>query len=275
MPVTIFVVGAITKYDAAKWLGIGGTVLGVLWLLSDIHLLAVTRQAYGRVPFKEMFMMLRFVARSRIHYYLWLPLVPFSAMAAFHYFKGTVYPTTFVIAITLFWQHVVVYQLFPPSVLMLGTSRTESIQLREFLERALNPYRVIVLLEPTAASPARFSNFQRNILEWDNLRTRDGQWQAVVHPLMDIVPFVVVDVRFPSAGVAEEIHRMVTTGLIHKAVFVEDRGASGPFNEQLKFIATTGLRIVLPFEVPLLLKEMGFSRIIDPQYNPLLSGLKK
>jgi hypothetical protein len=182
----------------------------------------------------------------------------------------------FTVSLLFFWLHIVLYQSTPPSVLLLGTSNGECVRLRHKLERGLYPYRVVVLFDPHAASPSDFSLFARNLLEWDNLRTTSGNWRSVVHPLMDMVPIIVMDTRFPTPGVIEEAKRVTTEGLSGKTVLlVGDDGSAPALGDLGKPDISGDLRLSIEDQLVALLRTMGLSRTTSPDDIPIFSEDRK
>src|SRR5262249_15671421 len=136
---------------------------------------------------------------------------------------GIVLPGPMMVFPFLAQTYIWAYQAVPPTVLVLGASRSETFQLRYRLERGLNPYRVVCLLDPELARAEISGSFQRNGLEWDNLRTSStDQWRAAVHSLMLIASFIVLDARVGTPRVCDEVSHLITAGLSHKTLFVGD-----------------------------------------------------
>ena len=140
------------------WLFFSYFTLILLW---DIQAWYATSKLYGKMPLKQAKTMLKLVLRSRIGYYLWLPLVPVIYLL-YNISIGSNYPLIFIISIFPFWAHLIIYQGLPPSVIVLGTSRHEMFNMRHWLERAVNPYRVVVLLEPASTVNRQDSVFRKN-----------------------------------------------------------------------------------------------------------------
>lgn len=259
----------ITSQDIVSWGSFVASFYFALCLIGDIHAWRVTISVYGKMPWLVTKQMFFSILKSRIHYYLWGPLLIFLIIIKCRIIWGTVYPTSFLVAATFFWAHLLIYQCLPPSILLLGTSRHECVTLRHKLERGLHPYRVVVLLEPFSANSSIHSLFVRNLFEWDNLRTSTKKWKSVVHPLMDIVPAIVLDARVPTPGVLEETRRILAEGFISKTVFLVEDNTNAPVLDALdikisdyKFLIAQELRLVE------LLKKMGLSRTSSPDDHP-------
>ncbi len=216
-----------TPYELVTIFGWLATIYYSLCVLCYAHAWVVTRLLYRKIPWRQACAMLFLVARSRIHYYLWYPIVSVVILIAFSV-AGIHYPLMFTVSLFIFWAHILCYQVLPPSVLLLGTSRNKTLALRHNLERGLYPYRVVVLLEPVAAVSATDSLFTRTLFEWDNLRTSAGSWRSSVFGLIGMVPTIVIDARVSTKGVVEEIHRVVCLGLLDKTLFVANEEGEAP-----------------------------------------------
>ena len=227
----------------------------------------VTADFYKKLHWSFPWKMLAFVAKSKIAYYLYLPLSPLLIIAVWYFILGFTFPISVIFAVVLFQLMIYTYQAIPPSVLFLGTSRKETIDFREYLERSLHPYRVVVLLDASVAETESYTAFQHNILAWDNIRTRlDEDWRKVVNPLMEMVPIIVIDTRIASPAVVEETERALTL-FVQKTVFVTNQYNRSPSIEatgmQLpeKEIHYSRLEQLVP-----LLKTLGLTKIVSP-YN--------
>ena len=243
------------------WILFSYFTLIILW---DIQAWYATSKLYGKMPWKQAKTMLKLVLRSRIGYYLWLPSVPVIYLA-YNISIGSTYPLIFIISIFPLWAHLVIYQALPPSVIVLGTSRHEMFDMRHWLERAVNPYRVVVLLEPASTVDKQDSVFRKNQFNWDNLRTSDGHWRDTAFRLIEMSPTLVIDARVHTMGVAEEILRISNSNLIHKALFVENEDKTAPaINESGMKYDKTELQKVKVSEIVPKLKKMGLTKTTSP-----------
>lgn len=235
-----------------------------LILLWDIQAWYATSKLYGQIPLKQAKTMLKLVLRSKIGYYLWLPSVPVVFLVYFISI-GSTYPLIFIISIFPLWAHLIIYQALPPSVIVLGTSRHEMFDMRHWLERAVNPYRVVVLLEPESSVDKKDSVFRKNQFSWDNLRTSDGHWRDTAFRLIEMSPILVIDARVHTKGVAEEILRIFNSNLIHKALFVENEDKTAPaINESGVKYDKREFRMVEVSEIVTELKIMGLTKTTSP-----------
>ena len=155
-------------YKIVTWGGYLACLYFTCCLLWDAHGWYVTICAYGHAPWRHAKAMLAFVARSRNAPDLFWPACLLMVIAAFYVFQWPV-PVPFTVSLVLLQLHFYVYQSNPPSVLVLGTSRPETVELRERIERGVYPYRVVVLLEPSTATASRHSTFTKNLFEWNKL----------------------------------------------------------------------------------------------------------
>jgi hypothetical protein len=243
----------------------------LLCLLMDIRTWGITARLYGRAPWPQAAAMLKLIAQSRIHYYLWGPIVPLVTIIGFSA-NGVRLPFSLTFSLCLFWAHILFYQALPPSVLLLGTSRPETGIFRYQLERALHPYRVIVLLEPAAVTTRADSAFRRNLLEWDNLRTSEGGWHSAVFGLLETVPALVIDARVPSTGVVEEVRRVSTRGLLEKTLFVTADDGVAPAVGEARVQIPSGI-LVRDAEVATRLKAGRLRETASPDDHPLFRNL--
>ena len=251
------------------WLFFSYFTLILLW---DIQAWYATSKLYGKMPLKQAKTMLKLVLRSRIGYYLWLPLVPVIYLL-YNISIGSNYPLIFIISIFPFWAHLIIYQGLPPSVIVLGTSRHEMFNMRHWLERAVNPYRVVVLLEPASTVNRQDSVFRKNQFNWDNLRTSDGHWRDTAFRLIDMSPTLVIDARVHTMGVAEEILRISNSDLIHKALFIENEDNTAPaINESGMKYDKKDIQILKVAEIVPKLKKMGLTKTTSPDDDFLVAN---
>src|SRR5436190_11323385 len=97
---------------------------------------------------------------------------------------------------TLLWM------LRPPSILFLGPSNWRTKRLYLELKSRTAGLRMVALLNRGDRPDDRLGPGESVLFEADNWRTRNDQdWQSVVHFVMDRVPLVIVDTRFPSPAV--------------------------------------------------------------------------
>ena len=105
--------------------------------------------------------------------------------------------------------------LVPPAALVLTTSSSDGLLLLGKIQEALNPLRVISLLdrkiEPKGIHRHREKQESESFRELD-----ENEWQSTVQKLMDIVPFIVLDARVKSQPVIEEAKWIIEKQLEHQ-----------------------------------------------------------
>jgi hypothetical protein len=115
----------------------------------------------------------------------------------------------------------------PPTVLLLACSKSlskryalfDQDELMAMVYSGVFPHRVSFLLDRRAMSPA----MQGTIVPMYNFRTIDEeQWMSVVRSLIDLVPVIVIDTRFRSPAIAEELSYILESGQYTKTWFIED-----------------------------------------------------
>ena len=245
-------------------------------LLGDIRLISTTREAYGKIPFFEMMITLRIIAQSHTRFLL-LSVNGTALLALIAVATGMApFPIELHLVLFLFWLHTMLYLSTPPSVVLLTSSRPSALFLREWLERSLFPYRVIVLLDSHAPYRAGYGWFQRNLLSWDNLRTYRKDWETTVHRLMQIAPFIALDAREATDGVVSEAEHIVAQGIQGKTVFITDVHGRAAVVEDANFHGTDPmLRFANIYQLPRVFKDLGLSRVIDPEENWLLNKYRR
>jgi len=121
---------------------------------------------------------------------------------------------------------VLLLALQPPYLLLLGASSPETGRSLAVVSTALNPLRVVGLLDQGRIGyvVGAFSPFT------DNLRTvSDADWRGVVETLIDLVPVIVVDARTDRPVVVEEVGRLLARpDRLRKALFVTDPDGGAP-----------------------------------------------
>lgn len=247
------------------WVGVAFCLHYSIGLLADVRILIATFHVYKRFPFMEMARMARFVWRSAHSYYFWLPGVPIVPLCLYAGLRNISFPPSLWIAILMLWLHIVTYQLIPPTVLLLGSSNPDSFSFRDFLERGLFPYRVVVLFNRARACQSGFSRFDKNQFDWDNLRTARDNWRKTVHPLMGVVPVIVVDTRVWTHLVEEEVEWIVRHGLTAKTVLTTFPQDALPLSSRYEV-----MRQVPVWRLLHELRANGLVKAIHPDDNPLL-----
>lgn len=104
----------------------------------------------------------------------------------------------------------------PPTVLLLTPSGVAGSAMLMQLVQSLRPLRVVGLLR----DHTRELGFSRDEIRSGDLRTHERRWRAVVRPLMDVVPIVVIDTRAATGPMVAEIGWMLLPERSGKAVFL-------------------------------------------------------
>jgi len=236
----------------------------MLWLFAPGWWL-VTYRLRGRLPLKEAAKMLAFVAHSPFAYYLYQPTLLYLLPLYLHWRHGMVLPTSVWLFPLLVQTYVWAYQALPPAVVLLGSSRNETFELRYALERALHPYRVVCLLKPELADRTQHGRFKRTLFEWDNLWSIDSAgWREIAYPLMDIASFIVVDARIATEGVTEEAGRIARGPLLRKTLFVAHERSQQVLEAHGLNNRSVGVRAVSEEQVVPILKSMGLTETASP-----------
>lgn len=178
---------------------------------------------YGRVPLAFGMRTLGWTLRTANFKMLALPaavLIWLAAIGAHSPYLGVHWVIVYAPGVLCLMAMLVLYAT-PPSVLLLGSSNSETVRLMTMLQAGFLVYRVVALLQKSAA--ARVVSFtSRSTFEGNNLRILGKHdWRTVVFPLADEVALIIVDTRFPSPAVIEEITRVLADDkLAGKSLFV-------------------------------------------------------
>jgi len=105
------------------------------------------------------------------------------------------------------------WNIQPPTILLLASSKEESIDLFLAIKHSILGLRIVALLAPSQ---------EKITFYMDNFRTvDDSEWRTVAYPLMEKTPIIVVDTRQATSGVVEEVQRILSyENLFPKTVFV-------------------------------------------------------
>lgn len=232
-----------------------------------------TVKLYRRAPIADCILTLRYTLRSRNAWIVILPVVSVIVFGLVLPFRNVSYPSIILLPVTLLHLNAFVLYGMPPSVLLLGSSRWESVRLFNFIERGIYPYRVVVLLEPSQAEPSRHSSHHWMHFEVDNLRILGPHsWRDVVHRISESVPLVVLDTRLPSPAVVEETKLRLQQQFRDKTLFVLTEDDKAPS------IEATGIRVSLTelhtarlHSVVDTLKKMGLVYTTSPDDSSILA----
>ena len=251
--------------------------MGLAYQLHQYWVTAHLYRTYGGLRWVHVWRTLRYAWRSGNRTVLWAPGTCAVLGLVVIVSIGVQVPVSFIAMISLVQLLVWALHGTPPSVLLLGTSRPQMTNLREHLERGLYPYRVVVLLDPHTAIHDTHTKFSRQLMEPDNLRTRDDdEWREVVYSLTDTVPFTVVDTRVPTPGVVEETRRMLGDEYFFSTMFIVDEDGSAPSREAVTDApALPEANTVRAGEVVQALRARGLNRTTSPDDVPGLRDYKR
>jgi hypothetical protein len=257
------------------WISITLAVVFTLALTSQALQTLVTVHLYKRVVLADVMMTFRYTLKGRNAWSVLLPIVSFIIFGVVLPIRHIDYPKIVLLPVVLF--HVVTLALYttPPSVLLLGSSRWESIRLFNLLDRGIHPYRVVVLLEPSLVERQRHSWFHWISFEFDNLRIiGPHDWREVVHRISERVPLVVLDTRLPSPAVVEETRRILEAPFRDKTLFLlADDGTAPSVAAALPGRSLADLQTTRSTDVIEKLKSMGLRQTTSPDDMPLVAKL--
>ncbi|MCA9124577.1 MAG: hypothetical protein H6822_19630 [Planctomycetaceae bacterium] len=167
--------------------------------------------------------------------------------------------------------------VLPPAILLLGTSRWETVRLLGRLQRGVYPYRVVCLLEPTAVEKQRHSPLYWNHFQTANIRQlRPDTWRDVVFGVMQHVAHIVIDTRILTDCVTEERQRISELGFLDRTIFISDSGDKSTNVGGLDAPIPTGqtMNIVSPGSLLEELAKKGLKSESAPANNPLVGGIE-
>lgn len=252
------------------WINIVASIVLTVSMLWATHQMLVTVWLYWSAPLADGIRTLRYTLRSRNAWVVLLPIVSVLVFCFVFPLRGVSYPKIILLPVALLHLNVLALYGTPPSVLLLGSSRWESVRLFNFIEQGIYPYRVVVLLEPSQTESARHSRHHWMHFEVDNLRLLGPHsWRDVVHRISGSVPIVVLDTRLASPAVVEETEQMIQEPFRDKTLFVVADDGSAPS------IAATGhqislneLRTARLRDVVGTLRDMELSKTTSPDDKP-------
>ena len=111
----------------------------------------------------------------------------------------------------------------PPAVLFLGGSSERATSLFFLLQRVVNPYRVVALLDP------RGMGVFGHLMRLDIMRTSaENTWKSMIHRLIEIAPCFVIDTVHRTGPVRYEVFLMLSPERAARIVFISDKDGSCP-----------------------------------------------
>lgn len=257
------------------WISIFFSIIQFVYILPTVHHIVVTVRLYGRIPFRDSILTLRYTLQTKN---AWNVLSPALSILIFFVVLPLLqigYPK--IILLPIFILHLCTIALYgtPPSVLLLGSSRWETVRLFNLVERAIYPYRVVALLDESSIEPSRHSHSHWFHFKVDNLRILGSHnWRDVVFRISTNVPLIVLDTRFPSPAVVEETHRMLENQNRNKTVFVlSDDGSAPAVAAASPSVSLQELHTAEPCNVADLLKKLGLKETTSPDDNPVIEKI--
>ena len=258
---------------SAMWISIAASIVLVIALSWAVQQALATVRLYKLTPIADAMRTLRYTLRGRNAWIVLLPIVSILVFCVVLPVRQHDYPKIYLLPVILLHLNAIALYATPPSVLLLGSSRWESVRLFNLIERGIYPYRVVVLLEPSQTEPLRHSSHHWLHFETDNLRILGPHsWRDVVHRISASVPIVVLDTRLASPAVVEETRHMMEEPLRHKTIFVvADDGSAPSVVAAQPNNCLSKLRTVRLYEVVGELREMGLTETTSPDDSPLLA----
>ena len=224
--------------DAGDWIVAAITVAGLYLLAGALAGWSNAFQYYGsegglRRRFEVGMTMLQACVRGRYRFLVYVYGGALLAPAVVMCYLSTTNYRWFLPAWgVIYLAALILFYAEPPAVLLLSTSKALDPQLATFhpaellaaVHRGAHPHRVVYLLDPQATHVPLTSAYRM-----DNLRTsNDERWLAVVHSLADMVPLIVVDCRFQTDEISDEISYLRDHELFSKSLFVWDQVQGRP-----------------------------------------------
>ena len=177
-----------------------------------------------RFPLRDLPAMVRLVVASRQGAVVLYPAaIGAAVLVAWFGFRATLLTSYSGRSAIVLVCGVLLILLLPPGAIVLGSSSPGSVDLVVGTTRLMHPYRVVSLIEDRRLIRTPFAG------KHDNLRTvKSASWRGAVHRLIEITPLVIVDTRFPTPHVCEEIKHMLDERRVSKAIFVVNEDGSAP-----------------------------------------------
>jgi hypothetical protein len=215
--------GASVETGATDW-----RRLLFLFLLATIPLQLLTWiETTGlrrRSSLRDIPVMLRLVLATKRGRVTFIPMLLGSVITVLQTSLGAYHKR---IGLLVFCLAIMIF-LLPPGALVLGSSSRLSDRFFKITKRLMHPVRVVSLLEGNL-----FSVLALPGSGLDNLRTiNSAKWRLVVHQLIEITPLVIVDARFPTPLVCEEITHLLDERRVSKTIFVVNEDGSAPAIEE-------------------------------------------
>jgi hypothetical protein len=243
----------------------------VFSILYGIKIWVTTIDIYSRVTCKQVFWLLALRVKSFGYYMLFLPLLAAVFITVTNHLGMSSFPWIGVFSLFLLQIYVYEYQATPPTVIHLGSSCSATALLRYRIDRGINPYRVIVLFDPSIEFNS--AEYYQNSLEWDNYRTNQD-WKPVAHALMEMAPRVVIDTRVPSPGVVHEVSRVCSDmNLIRKTFFVISDNGEAPALVYAGIHLNPTIKAVREVDLIMALRNSGLTKVRSVDDHPWMKNM--
>jgi hypothetical protein len=263
----------IQLFRIAEWASLPLSIVLVIELSWAAQQALATVRLYKRTPLAVATSTLRYTLRSRNAWFVLLPILSVLVFCVVLPLRHVEYPKIILLPVILLHLTTLAQYATPSAVLLLASSRWESVRLFNLIERGIYPYRVVVLLEPSQTECLRHSRHHWMHFEVDNLRILGPHsWRDVVRRISESAPIVVLDTRRASPAVVEETSQMLEEPFCDKTLFVIAEDGSAPSvtaaqpNRCISELHTVRLGEVIGE-----LKRMGLTKTTSPDESPLLA----
>ena len=194
-------------------------ILAIATVAVQIYRWYRTSVLFGGIPKRTVYHMLRFACKTPKVFMLYgaalgailvilgLMLLPSESKISL--------PTPVAAIILASFMTTFLWNVLPPTVLLLTNSSAHTAELLHRINSGIKPLRAVALLD------FRRAHFIKRWDIRDNLRTSDGKlWKSIVHKLIAMTPIVAIDARPKSGPVALETFLMLAPERIGKAIFI-------------------------------------------------------
>jgi len=234
---------------------------------------------YGYFPLKVCLLTVQSVYHSTNKFHLLSPLlinVPLAALII--YSPREILPGWIVILPSILYFVIILLHLAePPSVLLLGNSRWQTVRLMARIERNIFPYRIVTFLDDTSADLLHTNWLNHRKFEINNLRLQGiDNWRRIVFYLLRNVPQIVLDTRVPSPAVVEESKMVISEDLTQKILFIKMDDGTTPSIDSIStniIFDKSKITTFKPQQVVGELRKRGLKRTKSPNNLPLMTPL--
>ncbi|MBI5959744.1 MAG: hypothetical protein HY866_13465 [Chloroflexi bacterium] len=196
---------------------------GFIFLALVVQMWYSTIRVYRRFPDEIIGQMFRVTLKTQQRFMFLLGLLSVIIGSIDTFIPGVLSPLPALLELTLGFL-AISNTCLPPSLLMLGASKTEAASLYFDIVLAIFPLKVVHLIDDF-----RFGAIYEG-LGYSNYRTlEDNEWKNVVREFMEIVPAIVIDTRIENDAVLEEAEWIFASPeLLKKSLFVTNPDGTGP-----------------------------------------------